>query len=101
MPRVELAPEVADDFERILEHIEQHEVSDAAARVGDIIQAINALETNPRREYECELIRNDQQCQYLCGLLLEGYTSAPSRQADARNFARLRERIQHCAGQEG
>lgn len=48
MPRVELAPEVADDFERILEHLEQHEAPDAVARVGDIIQAINVLETNPR-----------------------------------------------------
>lgn len=48
MSRVELAPEVGDDLERILEHLDQHNVDDAAERVGDIIQAINVLETNPQ-----------------------------------------------------
>lgn len=48
MSRVELAPEVADDLERILAHLEQHKVEDATARVRDIIQAINVLETNPQ-----------------------------------------------------
>ncbi len=47
MSHVELAPEVGDDFERILEHLERHEVEDAAARISDIIQAFNVLETNP------------------------------------------------------
>lgn len=47
MSRVELAPEVGDDFERILEHLEQHAGEDTAARIGEIIQAFNALETNP------------------------------------------------------
>ncbi len=48
MSRVELAPEVGDDLERILDHLDQHEVDDAAERIGDIIQAINVLETNPQ-----------------------------------------------------
>jgi plasmid stabilization system protein ParE len=46
--RIELAPEVGDDFERILDHLMTHEVEDAASRVGDIITAISALERNPR-----------------------------------------------------
>jgi plasmid stabilization system protein ParE len=47
MARVELAPEVADDFDRILEHLHKYEVQDAASRVHDIIAAISVLERNP------------------------------------------------------
>ena len=47
MSRIELAPEVAEDFERILDHLAQYEVKDRAARIGEIIQAINVLEHNP------------------------------------------------------
>ncbi len=47
MSRIELAPEVADDFERILDHLTQYEVNDRAARIGEIIQAISVLEHNP------------------------------------------------------
>src|SRR4029079_7402921 len=45
--RIELAPEVADDFERILDHLVQHGVQDAASRIQDIIAAIDTLERNP------------------------------------------------------
>lgn len=47
MSHVELASEVGDDFEQILEHLERHEVEDAAAPLEDISQAFNVLETNP------------------------------------------------------
>ena len=47
MSRIELAPEVADDFERILDYLAQYEVDDRAARIGEIIQAISILEHNP------------------------------------------------------
>jgi plasmid stabilization system protein ParE len=47
MSRVEVAPEVRDDFERILDHLAQYGVDDAAARIRDIIQALDVLETNP------------------------------------------------------
>jgi toxin ParE1/3/4 len=47
MTRIEIAAEVAADFERILEHLFQHEVDDAHARLRDIITAIDVLETNP------------------------------------------------------
>ena len=47
MSRTELAPEVADDIERILEHLLKHEVADAASRIEDIVRAIDVLERNP------------------------------------------------------
>lgn len=47
MARLELASGVADDFERILAHLAQYEVADAASRIGAIITAIDVLETNP------------------------------------------------------
>lgn len=47
MSRNELAPEVGEDVDRILEHLDQHEVTDASARIEEIIQAISVLEHNP------------------------------------------------------
>jgi toxin ParE1/3/4 len=47
MSRIELAPEVGDDFDRILEHLFAHQVADAPARIEDIIRAIDVLECNP------------------------------------------------------
>jgi len=45
MSRVELAPEVSDDFDRILDHLAGHDVENAPARIREIIQAFNVLET--------------------------------------------------------
>jgi plasmid stabilization system protein ParE len=47
MARVELAPEIGDDFDRILEHLLQHESADAASRIEDIVRAFDVLERNP------------------------------------------------------
>jgi len=47
MARIELAPELMDDFDRILDHLFTHELKDAASRVRDIISAIDVLEQNP------------------------------------------------------
>ncbi len=47
MSRIEIAPEVGDDFDRIFDHLAQHDLEHAAARIGEIIQALNVLETNP------------------------------------------------------
>jgi plasmid stabilization system protein ParE len=47
MSRVELAPEVADDLDRILEHLFQHQGPDAPSRIEDTIRAIDVLERNP------------------------------------------------------
>src|ERR1700687_5587603 len=47
MARVEVAPEVAGDFDRILEYLAQHNISHTSARIREIIQAFDVLETNP------------------------------------------------------
>ncbi|MEO7726644.1 MAG: type II toxin-antitoxin system RelE/ParE family toxin [Burkholderiales bacterium] len=47
MSRVEFAPEVADDLDRILEHLEQFELADAPLRVDEILKAFDVLTHNP------------------------------------------------------
>ena len=47
MSRIELAPEVGDDFDRILNHLVDHEVAEAKSRIEDIMRAIDVLERNP------------------------------------------------------
>ena len=47
MARVELAPDVGDDFDRILDHLASHQVAQAASRIEDVIRAIDVLERNP------------------------------------------------------
>src|SRR5271169_5024142 len=48
MSRVEIAPEVHDDFDRIFEHLELNEVANATDRILEIIAAFDVLETNPQ-----------------------------------------------------
>jgi plasmid stabilization system protein ParE len=45
--RIELAPELTGDFDRILDHLLAHDVRDAASRLLDVISAIDVLEQNP------------------------------------------------------
>ena len=47
MTHIELAPEVAEDFDRILDLLMAQGVADAAERIHDIIAAIDALARNP------------------------------------------------------
>ena len=47
MSRIELAPELGDDIDRILEHLLAHKRADAQSRIEDIIGAIDVLERNP------------------------------------------------------
>ena len=47
MTRIELAPEIADDFDRILEHLHQYEVPDAGSRLQQIFEGLSVLEHNP------------------------------------------------------
>jgi toxin ParE1/3/4 len=44
---IELAPEVLDDFDRFFDHLTQYEVTDAPARIAEIIQAIQVLSHSP------------------------------------------------------
>lgn len=45
--RIEFAPEVAGDFDRIVDHLVLHQVADAASRIQDIVAAIDVLQRNP------------------------------------------------------
>lgn len=47
MSHIELAPEVGDDFDRILDYLAEHQVENPAMRIREIIEALNVLEHNP------------------------------------------------------
>ena len=47
MSRIELAPEVGDDFDRILDHLARYQVENPALRIREIIEAFNVLGYNP------------------------------------------------------
>lgn len=47
MARIEAAPEILDDFDRILGHLAQFEVAAAPERIQDIIRAVQILATSP------------------------------------------------------
>ena len=47
MSRIELAPEVRDDLDRILEHLVAHRGMDAPVRIEAIVKANDVLEPNP------------------------------------------------------
>ena len=45
--RVELAPEIGDDLDRMLDHLFQHQGADAPSHIDVIMTAIDVLERNP------------------------------------------------------
>ena len=47
MTRIELAPQVVEDFDRILDHLLTHQVEKGDARVDEIIVALDVLRQNP------------------------------------------------------
>ena len=47
MARIELAPEVLDDFERFLDHVGRFEITDGPERIAAIVQAIEVLTHSP------------------------------------------------------
>jgi toxin ParE1/3/4 len=47
MARIELAPEVLDDFDRIFDHIARFDVGAAPKRIQEIIEAIDILQSSP------------------------------------------------------
>jgi toxin ParE1/3/4 len=44
---IELAPEIRDDFDRILDHLAKYQVENPGLRIREIIEALNVLEHNP------------------------------------------------------
>ena len=47
MSRIELAPQVGEDLERIFEHLDSHDVENIDNRIREIIEAIDVLDNNP------------------------------------------------------
>jgi plasmid stabilization system protein ParE len=47
MARVELVPEVFDDFDRFLHHMAQFDIQDAPAWIGEIVRGIEILTHSP------------------------------------------------------
>lgn len=47
MARIELLPEVFDDFDRFFDHLEQHGAEDIPARMAGIIHALQVLSHSP------------------------------------------------------
>ena len=48
MTRIELAPEVLDDFDRFFEHIAQYDPESAPDRIGSILEALQILAHSPQ-----------------------------------------------------
>ena len=47
MTRIELAPEVFDDFERFFDHFDQHDFEDGPQRISEIVEALQILAHSP------------------------------------------------------
>lgn len=47
MARIELAPNVFDDFDRFFDHMARHDIDDAPERIGEIVQAVQVLAGSP------------------------------------------------------
>jgi toxin ParE1/3/4 len=47
MTRIELAPEVFDDFDRFFDHIAQYDPGSAPERIGAVVDAIQILSHSP------------------------------------------------------
>jgi len=47
MARIELAPEVIDDFDRFFEHLTEHEIADVRQRIADILGGLEILQHSP------------------------------------------------------
>ena len=47
MARIELAPEVFDDFDRFFDHMAEFEVEDAPQRIREIVDAVQILVHSP------------------------------------------------------
>ena len=47
MSRIELAPELAEDFERILDHLTNNEVANSGQRIGEIFAALDIPVQHP------------------------------------------------------
>lgn len=47
MAKIELAPQVAEDFDRILDHLATYQTENSGQRIAEIITALDVLAQNP------------------------------------------------------
>ncbi|MCM2342513.1 type II toxin-antitoxin system RelE/ParE family toxin [Rhodoferax sp.] len=47
MTRIEMAPELLDDFDRFFDYIAQFDAGSASERIGEIVEAVQILATSP------------------------------------------------------
>jgi len=47
MSRIELAAEVGEDIDRVIDHLARYQIENSAQQIREIIEAINVLEHNP------------------------------------------------------
>ena len=47
MARIELAPDILEDIDRIFDHLAQFDIPDAGPRIADIVQALQVLTHSP------------------------------------------------------
>ena len=47
MSAIELAPEIWEDFERILDYLAEYQLENPVQRIREIIEALTVLENNP------------------------------------------------------
>jgi plasmid stabilization system protein ParE len=47
MARIEVAPEVLDDFDRFFDHMARFDVASAPQRIDEIVQAVQILASSP------------------------------------------------------
>jgi len=47
MARIEAAPEIFDDFDRIFDHLARFDVAAAPSRIEEILQAVQILSSSP------------------------------------------------------
>jgi len=97
MSRIELAPELADDFERILEHLVLHEASDAPSRIRETIEAIGVLEHNPLIGRPAEMDKRE----LVIGRRARGYVALYRYVAEIDTVFVLAIRSQREAGYKG
>ena len=72
MARVELAPEIVEDFDRILADLAQFETADTSARIEEIMRAIDVLVHNP---IIGKLVSNDDMRELVIGRKSRGYVA--------------------------
>lgn len=71
MSAIELAAEVGEDFEHILDHLARSQVESAGQRIREIIEVLNVLEHNPLIGRP---VANDK-CELVIGRRSHGYVA--------------------------